>query len=63
MGRSMLRIIAVHVTTREDHGQVCTYQDLMAVTIKGEGKAADADLCRFYDEWTGIAQEAERPPP
>ena len=49
-GISILRVIAVHVTTREDHGQVCSYQDLMAITIRGEGKNADADLCHFYDE-------------
>ena len=50
-------IIAVHVNTREDHGQVYTYQDLVAITIKGDGKAADADLCHFYDEWTRIMNE------
>ena len=59
-GRSILRIIAVHVTTREDHGQVYTYKDPMAITIKGEGKAADADLYHLYDEWTRITQEMER---
>merc|ERR1712113_124231 len=39
-GREIVRIIAVHVTTREDHGQVFTYQDLMKVSIKGTGKQA-----------------------
>ena len=60
-GRSILRIIAVHVTTREDHGQAYTYPGLMAITTKGEGKAADDDLRHFYDEWTRIMQEMERP--
>ena len=60
-GRSISRIIAVHVTTREDPGQVYTYQDSMAITILGEGKAADADLCRFYDEWAQITQAMDRP--
>eukprot|EP00959_Pyramimonas_sp_CCMP1952_P241754 5052706-Pyramimonas_sp.AAC.1 len=50
-GRSILRIIQMHVATREDHGQVYTYEDLMASQIKGEGKEADKDLYHFYDEW------------
>eukprot|EP00959_Pyramimonas_sp_CCMP1952_P118520 2478126-Pyramimonas_sp.AAC.1 len=43
-GGSILRIIQIHVSTREDRGQVYTYEDLMAVQIRGEGKEADKDL-------------------
>eukprot|EP00959_Pyramimonas_sp_CCMP1952_P467092 9491034-Pyramimonas_sp.AAC.1 len=61
LGRSILRIIQTHVTTREDHGQAYTYEDLMAVQFKGEGKEADRDLYHFYDEWTRVALEMEKP--
>eukprot|EP00959_Pyramimonas_sp_CCMP1952_P368427 7717401-Pyramimonas_sp.AAC.1 len=37
-GRSMFRIIQTHATTREEHGQVYNYEDLMAIQIRGEGK-------------------------
>eukprot|EP00959_Pyramimonas_sp_CCMP1952_P074359 1553809-Pyramimonas_sp.AAC.1 len=59
--RSILRIIQTHVTTREDRGQVCTYEDLMAIQIKGEGKEADRDLYHFYGEWMRVTLEMEKP--
>eukprot|EP00959_Pyramimonas_sp_CCMP1952_P184683 3861579-Pyramimonas_sp.AAC.1 len=60
-GRSILRIIQTHVTTREDHGQVYTYEDLMAIQIKREGTEADRDLYHFYNEWMRVTLEMERP--
>eukprot|EP00959_Pyramimonas_sp_CCMP1952_P424978 8901422-Pyramimonas_sp.AAC.1 len=60
-GISILRIIQARVTTREDHGQVYTYEDLMAIQIKGEGKEADRDLYHFYDEWMRVALEMKKP--
>ena len=52
-GRSILRIIAVRVTTREHRGPACTCQDLMAIEIRGEGKNADADSFHFYSMMNG----------
>eukprot|EP00959_Pyramimonas_sp_CCMP1952_P404295 8471811-Pyramimonas_sp.AAC.1 len=60
-GRSIRRIIRNHVTTREDHSQVCTYEDLVAIQIKGEGKEADRDLYHFYDEWMRVTLDGETP--
>ena len=46
-GREILRMIVAHVATREDHEQVYTYKDLLAVKVKGVGEAANRDLFPF----------------
>eukprot|EP00959_Pyramimonas_sp_CCMP1952_P041539 868812-Pyramimonas_sp.AAC.1 len=50
-GRAILLTIAVHHAIRQDQGQMCACQGLMAIAVRGSVEQADCDLFHVYPKW------------
>eukprot|EP00959_Pyramimonas_sp_CCMP1952_P263146 5502932-Pyramimonas_sp.AAC.1 len=54
-GREMVRAICYWCSVRSELGQHRSSRDIFKVVI--DPSRPDADLCRFYNEWTDVYQQ------